>query len=555
VLPLPSPPASGSPDSTTPARAHRRLLALALLLPLAIIVGRYRSLWYDEAALGANIVTRSFAELFQPLAYLQVAPIGYLLLAKASNTLLGFNDLAIRLPSLVAYLCLFGLLARRATGGWASVLRLALVAGAPGVIRYGFELKPYIYDVLLMVLLLEHAEAIFARAPRALLFSALAVSLANASFIQVPLFALLVAVRQVRSAGTPIGGVAVRLLAAAAPLGAYYLAFVAHHPAHHRMDELWTQYFIFSPAQHQNPLVFVLRRLRALVHLAYINRGAQALWAAYLVGLVAYLQERRVAALAATTLPILAHLGLSALNLYPFDGGRLTLYLIVPVAYAGADGLAALLAAWSARVSTARQAGLARLAGLGALALVAGNAIAYAVMATEKEDIRPLFTALRSRPPAYQASVPLHFLPMSDKAFEYYADQARAAGRPFLGGYPTISHDDSWEPFLQDALTHERVALVFSHSAEIFGVRRLTAPRAREVVSRKLRERDPAGARGLRISRMIWANGSGLVEVESRRRDTPPPVNSRPRGASTILGRIPPAGSGADRAPFTATDP
>jgi len=89
------------PSGRLPA-TFRRLLVLVLLLPLVILVCRARSVWQDEALLGINIVMRSYTQLFKPLVNVQVAPIGYLLLSRMSNTPLGHNDIAIRLPSIVA---------------------------------------------------------------------------------------------------------------------------------------------------------------------------------------------------------------------------------------------------------------------------------------------------------------------------------------------------------------------------------------------------------------------------------------------------------------------
>ncbi len=492
----------------------RRLLVPALLVPLAVFIGRRRSLWYDEASLGVNVITRSFAGLLQPLDLQQVAPVGYLLAAKVSGALLGYNDVALRLPSIAAYLCLFVLLARRAGRSPESLLRFVLVVAAPGVIRYGFELKPYIFDVLLMAVLLEYGQVVFARAGLALAGSAAAVLFSNVAFIQVPLFAALAGLRQVASRAVPLRTVAIGLLAAAVPLAAYYVAFVAHHPARDGMNEFWAQSFLFAPGA-GHPLAFVARGLRGTLRLGYITAAFQVLGVFYLVGLYRYWRERRHAELAGTTLPILAHLAFSALRLYPFDGGRLTLYLLVPVVYAAAEGIGlavAALGAWG----PVRRYRLERVALLAAIGAAGANGLAYAIVGGDKEHIRPIFADLERRPPAYKASVPLHFIPQSDRQLEYYRAQARAAGRPFLEGYRRVSLDGNWEPFLRDVLRHDRVVVVFSHSTNFFGARP-TRERVMEMIAEKLRARDPAGERGLRVSRFVWAKGAGLVEVEAAR--------------------------------------
>ncbi len=501
------------PSGQLPA-TFRRLLTFALLLPLAILLCRARSLWYDESALGANIVTRSYAQLFEPLSYVQVAPIGYLLLSKLSNSLLGHNDIAIRLPSIAAYLCLFAILARRADRSPERLLRFVLIVAAPAVVRYGFELKQYICDVLLMVVLLEFGELLFSRVHRALVFSILAVSLSNISFVQIPIFALLAGIGQVRSR-VPLGTVAVRLAAAAIPLGAYYLAFVAHHPAQGSMAGWWATELPFAAGQHQPLVEFLARRFMRLARFSYLTRGALVIWFFYLAGLQRYLRERRYPPLAATTLPFIGHLTFSALGLYPFDGGRLTLYLIVPAAAAAADGFVAVLGMLARRFPAVARY---RIDGLGGWALVgaaAVNSVGYAVVSKPKEHMRPIFAMLEARPESYRTSVPLHFLPKSDMQVAYYAAQAHAVGRGFLKGY-RISRDAGWEPLLRDALTHQRVAVILSHSRDLFGGP-FGSRQAAEEIGRRLREVDPADAHGLRIGRISWANGAALVEIERSR--------------------------------------
>ena len=111
--------------------------------------------------------------------------------------------------------------------------------------------------------------------------------------------------------------------------------------------------------------------------------------------------------------------------------------------------------------------------------------------------------------------MPLHFLPKSDMQLVYYSAQAHAVGRGFLEGY-RLSQDDGWEPLLRDALTHPRVAVILSHSRELFGGP-FSAGQAAEQIGRRLRARDPADAHGLRVKRIRWANGAALVEIEQSR--------------------------------------
>ena len=77
--------------------------AAAAILILAGVVLRIRqyltgrSLWADEAMLALNIVERDFAGMFRPLEYDQGAPIGFLLVEKLFNAILGKHEFALRM--------------------------------------------------------------------------------------------------------------------------------------------------------------------------------------------------------------------------------------------------------------------------------------------------------------------------------------------------------------------------------------------------------------------------------------------------------------------------
>src|SRR4026207_222690 len=61
-----------------------------------------RSMWADEAMLALNIVNRDFSGLLKTLAGNQGAPIGFLLVEKFFNVILGRHELVLRLFPLIA---------------------------------------------------------------------------------------------------------------------------------------------------------------------------------------------------------------------------------------------------------------------------------------------------------------------------------------------------------------------------------------------------------------------------------------------------------------------
>jgi hypothetical protein len=146
--------------------------ALLLLLGAALRLRQYlsgRSLWADEAMLALNIVSRSFGRLFRPLDYDQGAPIGFLLVEKLFNVILGKHELALRLFPLLAGLLslwLFYRLSMRLTSGAGLLVALALFAFNPRLIYYSSEVKQYILDVAVALALLLIAAPALSASPR-----------------------------------------------------------------------------------------------------------------------------------------------------------------------------------------------------------------------------------------------------------------------------------------------------------------------------------------------------------------------------------------------------
>ncbi|MBI4621870.1 MAG: glycosyltransferase family 39 protein [Verrucomicrobia bacterium] len=128
-------------------------LVSAFVVGAAIRLWQYAlnpSLWMDEAFLALNITERGFAQLAEPLAYNQAAPVGFLFAERAAFVQFGNNEYALRLFPLacgLGALPLFWLVARRALSGPGLLVAVALFALSPEVIFHAVEVKQYSGDV------------------------------------------------------------------------------------------------------------------------------------------------------------------------------------------------------------------------------------------------------------------------------------------------------------------------------------------------------------------------------------------------------------------------
>jgi len=148
------------------------LTGLILLAGFLLRLRQYltgRSLWLDEAMLALNIVNRRFGDLFKPLDYDQGAPIGFMLVEKIFSLIFGTNEFSLRLfPLMVGLgsLWMFYLLLKHFTHDAGLWIGLALFAFNPRLIYYSSEVKQYIVDVAMTILLLLIAMPLFQQPSR-----------------------------------------------------------------------------------------------------------------------------------------------------------------------------------------------------------------------------------------------------------------------------------------------------------------------------------------------------------------------------------------------------
>jgi hypothetical protein len=135
------------------------LIGLGLLLRASQYLSR-RSLWMDEAMLALNIIHKSYAALLKPLDYNQAAPVGFLWVERAAVQIFGDNELALRLfPFLcgIGVLFLFYRLVTQVLDRSSVIAALLLCSCSYRLIYYSSEVKPYIVDTFVLLILLYSA--------------------------------------------------------------------------------------------------------------------------------------------------------------------------------------------------------------------------------------------------------------------------------------------------------------------------------------------------------------------------------------------------------------
>ena len=344
--------------------ARTVLLAGALARLVQYLWGRPS--WMDEESLRANIVGKSLAGLFGPLAATQLAPPGFLVVEWGVSRTLGDSLFALRLFSLLgglASLWLFDRVARRVSRPSAFLAGLALFAASDDLIYFASELKQYGTDVaaalavtLLALRLGDAAPALWPRRASELgALGAAAVWFSHPSaFVLGGVGTTLIGVALARGRYSRAGAVALLGLAWLLSFAGVYL--VAMEQLGHKPD-MWTFWdFAFPPRPARsawdwtwyprrllylfvNPMSFATPlgpRVSALPALALFGVGA------------ASLACRRPSAFALLAAPMFVTLAANAFRLYPFHG-RLVLFLVPSLLLAIAEGAGAVLDAFPGR--------------------------------------------------------------------------------------------------------------------------------------------------------------------------------------------------------------
>ncbi|MEE8169496.1 MAG: glycosyltransferase family 39 protein [Phycisphaerae bacterium] len=339
-----------------------RLTLIVLALGLLARLVRYAlnfPLWGDEAFLAVNFHLRDFAGMFDPLAYGQIAPPGYLWATLALSKLFGTAEWALRLTAVaggVLGLLVFARFVSRRFSAPIALTAVAFLAASYYPIRHGAEVKPYATDLLIGLLLTCAGQAVFER-PRSAARWSLLIVLGGLSvwcsytavFVAggVGLFLTwMIIVGRVRTPGV-VAGWALYGIVVCGSFAAMYHYFAGPHAAavpELSQIDMWRR--TFPPA---NPLKLLLWLVTTHTGnmLAYPfggrNGGSTATTILAVIGCV-YLWRSRREWLVLLLAPLVLNFIAAVFHKYPYGGtARISLYMAPAFCLLAGIGLFVLL--------------------------------------------------------------------------------------------------------------------------------------------------------------------------------------------------------------------
>jgi uncharacterized membrane protein len=460
------------------ANLHRIIILIGIFLRL-FQYQLNRSLWLDESFLALNIVNRSFSELFRPLDYNQVAPVGFLLIERLNIQLFGNSEYVLRLFPLIAGISsifLFYSIAKNAIGNEAAIIAVALFAISNTLVYYSSEVKQYSSDVLIALLLYVATAYTHSKQytfPFMFLFGiagAIAIWFSNPSiFILAGLGLCLLLTHLIRKEWIRISKLSIAFSLWALSFFFFYIFIISSLRKSgivSNMQSDWNKSFIPFPISSflpdfewyirkffeifQNPVGFTLTGIAAL---------------AFLIGCISmYAKNRRWFFL--LLLPLVITLLASGFHMYPFSD-RLLLFLVPSLLLFITEGLVFI------REKTKSTAPIIGIVLLGLLILHPAISASYHVITQRPYSVKPIEdvkTVMQYLKNHKKDGDTIYLYYASEFAFKYYAERYGFNSTEYIVGI--LSRND-WDGYIKDIdklRGKKRVWLLFSHVHENSGV-------------------------------------------------------------------------------------
>ncbi len=428
-----------------------------------------RSLWFDEAMVATSIVGRDWTGLLQPLDYLQLAPIGWLFVEKASLEAIGGLEYALRLPQFLfglASLAMFVIVARRMLGQAGFIAAIAIFALESKLIYYGAEVKPYAVDVFFSAIFLLFGTRYFAdKAPLTVPgIAALAITGTAAaacsfpSIIVMASFGVLIFLREILHRRFVTS-------AAVAVVGALWLAVFtwfflgfekSNTPVLEDMTKQWDGGFAPLLPTTFADLKWYATTTSDFFEYVFGKTSTIVAICCALIGVWALLRKERWFA-AALLLPFVVALLVSGLQLYPISN-RATLYLLPMLILLVAAGVEASISAIRPKIAATSVALALVLAGT---AIALWQNFANFPQPYASENIRPLLEEVASRKTGSQA---IYVDRLALPAFRLYQNRAGLGDATVIEGKFKRGDLGCLLVDIDSIRHHDQIWVVYSHS-------------------------------------------------------------------------------------------
>jgi hypothetical protein len=314
------------------------LLILGITIPLAQFLCN-RSIWLDEALLALNVIHKDYFELLKPLDYNQVAPILFLEIEKFFSTLIPHSGYGLRLfPLLCFWAALFffyRIVKIVFNNRLATILALSLFVFNIMLIYYSNEVKQYICDAMVYTAIIYFVLKNYKRDQSKFyilgIAGILAIFLSNVAPIILSVAGLYLLYEQfyVKRTKNNITSLFVVFAIWLSVFVVYYYFFIFNHPSKEFMSHEWSVVGGFLPYDSLHKLVRFFVRAAGSVLLNFSQRIPLFLFVAILftTGIFSMIKEKKIKLIIITCFPVIIHILLSGLYLYPF-GRRLILYIM-----------------------------------------------------------------------------------------------------------------------------------------------------------------------------------------------------------------------------------
>jgi uncharacterized membrane protein len=408
--------------------------------------------------------------LLEPLEYGQVAPILFLLMAKFITIVFGNSELSLRfIPLLFSLLSIY--LFYELTNVFISrkytLYIISIFVLLTPMVYYSSEVKQYSLDVFVLIFLFWlYYKFVRNIATRRILVvyslaGALTIWLSNIAIIVLSSICLAMISNSLKTRNwsnmqSSIICISVWLVS----FYIYYSNFIIDHPHTLGMQRYWQDHFmphhiIKSIGWLGESLFWIFRNTVGQFELAI------PAMIVFLIGIYATLRDKNKQGLIYLLLPLIIHVVLSYLNLYPF-GDRLVLYLVPVFLLFELKGIELLV----------KQTSWKRLAGFTLIFLFvlstmirASNQFLWPVF---KEDIKPVFAYIQNQ------KLPtdnVYIYSSSTSPFRYYKSRFFDKNDHVIEG---ISSLENFEKFVEQYKQLDgRTWMVFSHQLPKVGIRHI----------------------------------------------------------------------------------